>query len=67
MNCPVCGLYGFVPSGSKPRRADGITYRLRRCRHGHEFWTQETVVMAKSSEPALTTDDMVTLLRNERG
>lgn len=50
-----------------PEIREGITYRRRKCVNNHWFWTQETYFLDKGPDPALTTDDMLELLRNERG
>lgn len=69
MRCPTCGEYGYTFSGKASRsiKRDGITYRVRRCKNNHVFWTQETVMLTKGVDSALTGDDIVTLLQNERG
>jgi len=66
MKCPICndGRHLYV---YRTIHQEGITVRLRRCVRMHEFWTHETILMDKGSDPALTTDDIVELLQHERG
>lgn len=65
MKCPKCGWFGYSKGGNIEQ--DGIILRRRVCDNGHWFWTHETVLLDKGPNPALTMDDTLTLLRNERG
>jgi transcriptional regulator NrdR family protein len=65
MICPYCDSYSYV---YKTYKTDDVILRQRRCLYGsHEILTMETIMLQKNSSPPLTGDDIVKLLRNERG